>query len=805
MENPNYEFEQSRELPMMALRGLTVFPGMLLNFDVERPMSIASLNQAMGEDQVIFLAAQKEMATDVPTPDDVYAVGTVCRIKQMMKQPGNKTIRVMVEGLVRGQVAAVTSTSPGFMAVIDPLPDAEERSTARVEALIRHCCNLFDDYVHASGNLAPEAIINILGSTNATFVANFIAQHVYLRPEEKQELLEELRPSRRLAKLSKMLSREIEVLNLQRSLEEAAQERVNQAQQEYLLREQLKVIQSELGETDDTAQELDEYRTKIKALQLPQDSEERLLKEVNRLKKQPFGSSEASVIRNYLDVCLDLPWNVRTKETLDIRQARKILDEDHFGLEKVKDRVIEALAVRQLAPDAKGGVLCLVGPPGTGKTSIAMSIARATNRKLARISLGGVHDEAEIRGHRKTYVGAMPGRIVSGLQTAGSMNPVMVLDEIDKLGSDYRGDPSAALLEVLDAEQNSHFRDNFLEIPIDFSDIFFITTANTTQTIPRALLDRMEVIELSSYTDEEKLQIAKRHLLPKQRKKHGLRPAQLRIRDDAIRELIALYTRESGVRVLERKLAAICRKTAKRISLGECKSVQLRAGGVHAYLGPARYQQEKLYAQDEIGLVRGLAWTSVGGEVLDVEVGVVEGSGKLELTGNLGDVMKESARAAVTYIRSRAKMLGIDPDFYTNKDIHIHFPEGAVPKDGPSAGITICIAVISALTNTPVRRDLAMTGEITLRGRILPIGGLKEKTMAALRTGITTVIIPSENEKDLDEIDQTVRSSLNFITTDHVDKILDVALGHRFAASAPQKPPKQEGRSSENPGLNIRQ
>ena len=451
MENPNFEFEQSRELPMMALRGLTVFPGMLLNFDVERPMSIASLNQAMGEDQVIFLAAQKEMATDVPTPDDVYAVGTVCRIKQMMKQPGNKTIRVMVEGLVRGQIAAVTSTSPGFMAVIDPLPDAEERSTARVEALIRHCCNLFDDYVHASGNLAPEAIINILGSTNATFVANFIAQHVYLRPEEKQELLEELRPSRRLAKLSKMLSREIEVLNLQRSLEEAAQERVNQAQQEYLLREQLKVIQSELGETDDTAQELDEYRTKIKALQLPQDSEERLLKEVNRLKKQPFGSSEASVIRNYLDVCLDLPWNVRTKETLDIRQARKILDEDHFGLEKVKDRVIEALAVRQLAPDAKGGVLCLVGPPGTGKTSIAMSIARATNRKLARISLGGVHDEAEIRGHRKTYVGAMPGRIVSGLQTAGSMNPVMVLDEIDKLGSDYRGDPSAALLEVLDA------------------------------------------------------------------------------------------------------------------------------------------------------------------------------------------------------------------------------------------------------------------------------------------------------------------------------------------------------------------
>lgn len=803
MENQEFVFEQSREMPMMALRGLTVFPGMLLNFDVERSMSIASLNRAMSRDQIIFLAAQKEITTDVPTPDDVYSVGTVCRIKQMMKQPGNKTIRVMVEGLARGRADSVEMISAGFSAVVEPLPDAVERGTERVEALIRNCCNLFDDYIHASGNLAPEAIINILGSTNAAFVSDFIAQHVFLRPEEKQELLEEPRPSRRLAKLTKMLHREINILNLQHGLEEAAQERVNQAQQEYLLREQLKIIQSELGETDDPTQELEEYRKKIKALQLPQDSEERLLKEVNRLKKQPFGSSEASVIRNYLDICLEIPWNVRTRETLDIRQAKKALDEDHFGMEKVKDRVIEALAVRQLAPDAKSGVLCLVGPPGTGKTSIAMSIARATNRKLARISLGGVHDEAEIRGHRKTYVGAMPGRIVSGLQTAGSMNPVMVLDEIDKLGSDYRGDPSAALLEVLDAEQNSHFRDNFLEIPIDFSDIFFITTANTTQTIPRALLDRMEVIELSSYTDEEKLQIAKQHLLPKQRKKHGLRPVQLRVSDDAIREIIALYTRESGVRVLERELAAVCRKTAKRISMGECKSVQLRAGGVSQYLGPARYQQEKLYAQDEVGLVRGLAWTAVGGEVLDVEVGVVEGTGKLELTGNLGDVMKESARAAITYIRSRAKLLGIDPDFYKTKDIHIHFPEGAVPKDGPSAGITICIAVISALTNTPVRRDLAMTGEITLRGRILPIGGLKEKTMAALRAGITTVIIPSENEKDLDEIDQTVRSALNFITTDHVDKILDVALNHRFSANAAQKAPKPEGH--ETPGINLRQ
>ncbi len=799
MDNSNNVLQTARTLPMMALRGLTVYPGMLLNFDVERPGSIAALDRAMQDDQVIFLAAQTDLTTDIPTPADLYAVGTVCRIKQMMKQPGNKAVRVMVEGLERGTTISARRTPDGFVAEVEPLPDVRERQSARVEALIRHCCNLFDDYIHASGNLAPEAIINILGSTNPAFVADFIAQHVFLRLEDKQALLEERRPSRRLSMLTRLLAREIEVLRLQHDLEEAAQDRVNQAQQEYLLREQLKVIQGELGEGDDLA-ETEEYAEKIRALQLPEESEAHLLKEVSRLKKQPFGSSEASVIRNYLDVCLEIPWNTRTKETVDVAQAQKVLDAEHYGLEKVKERVVEALAVRQLAPDAKGGVLCLVGPPGTGKTSVAMSVAHALNRKLARISLGGVHDEAEIRGHRRTYVGAMPGRIVSGLQTAGSMNPVMVLDEIDKLGSDYRGDPSAALLEVLDAEQNNHFRDNFLEIPIDFSDIFFITTANTTATIPRALLDRMEVIELSSYTDEEKLQIAKRHLLPKQRKKHGLTGAQLRVSDAAIREIIALYTRESGVRVLERELAAICRKTAKRISLGECRAVSIRAGGVSAYLGAPRYQEERLYAQDEIGLVRGLAWTRVGGEVLDVEVGVVDGSGKLELTGNLGDVMKESARAAITYIRSRADMLGVDPEFYRTKDIHIHFPEGAVPKDGPSAGITICIAVISALTNTPVRRDLAMTGEITLRGRILPIGGLKEKTMAALRTGITTVIIPSENEKDLEEIDQTVRCALNFITTDHVDKILDVAFSRRFR-QPPAKAAKPEGRA----GVDLRQ
>lgn len=795
MDQNNLKFDTARTLPMMALRGLTVYPAMLLNFDVERPGSIAALDLAMKDDQIIFLAAQKDIAVDVPDVEDVYSIGTVCRIKQMMKQPGSKTVRVMVEGIERAQIIRARRTMDGFAAFVEPLPDIAERSSAKSDALIRHCCNLFDEYIHASGHIAPEAIINILGSTNPAFVADFISQHVFLRPEAKQELLEERRPTKRLSLLSRQLGREIEVLQLQHDLEEAAQERVNQQQQEYYLREQMKVIQNELGEGDDDSEE--DYANRIRALTLPEDSEKHLLKEVRRLKKQPFGSSEASVIRNYLDVCLEIPWNTRTKETLDIRQAQKTLDADHYGLDKVKERIIESLAVRQLTPDAKGTVLCLVGPPGTGKTSVAMSVARALNRKLARISLGGVHDEAEIRGHRRTYVGAMPGRIVSGLITAGSMNPVMVLDEIDKLGSDYRGDPSSALLEVLDGEQNSRFRDNFLEIPIDFSDIFFITTANTTSTIPRPLLDRMEVIELTSYTDEEKLRIAKRHLLPKQRAKHGLNGNQLRVSDTAIREIISLYTRESGVRTLERELASVCRKTARQIAMGECRSVTVKAGGLEPILGAPRYQQDHLYAKDEIGMVRGLAWTQVGGEVLDVEVGVVDGSGKLELTGNLGDVMKESARAAITYIRSRADVLGIDPDFYKNKDIHIHFPEGAVPKDGPSAGITICIAVISALTETPVRRDLAMTGEITLRGRILPIGGLKEKTMAALRTGITTVIIPSENEKDLTEIDQTVRSALNFVTTDHVDKILDVAFAHRLRKKKPTKSVKSESHGAE--------
>lgn len=768
--------ETPRPLPVLALRGLNIFPGMLLNFDVERAPSISALNQAMNGSQEIFLVTQRDIATDAPTIDDLYEVGMVCRVRQMIRQPGGRLCKVMVEGIYRGTVKSILYETPHFFGEIVRLPDRPDRTeAAKLEALIRTAVGCFDEYVRLSGNMPPEMLLNVVMSKDPGYVSNYIAQNVHLLYTEKQMLLEELHPAKRLEKLIGILNHELDVMSIEHELAEATNEQMNKNQREYYLREQMKIIQQELGE-EDVGDEIGELRAKIRSLGLEEVSEEKLLKEVSHLARQPFGSVEATVIRNYIETCLELPWNVKTEETLDIAAARKILDEDHFGLEKVKERVIEYLAVRKLAPNMKSSLICLVGPPGTGKTSVAMSIARATNRNMVRISLGGVHDEAEIRGHRKTYIGAMPGRIINGIRQAKSSNPLMVLDEIDKLGSDYRGDPSAALLEALDPEQNGSFRDNFLELPYDLSDVFFITTANTTETIPRALLDRMEVIELTSYTDEEKLHIAKEHLLPKQRKKHGLTGRQLKISDDVIREIISLYTREAGVRNLERKLAAVCRRTAVIIGEGEKKSVSLRAGGAEAYLGAPKFKPEHTRLTDEIGLVRGLAWTSVGGEVLDVEVSAVDGTGKLELTGNLGDVMKESCRAAISYIRSRAELLGIDREFYKNKDIHIHFPEAAVPKDGPSAGITICLAIVSALTDRPVRHDVAMTGEISLRGRVLPIGGLKEKTMAAMRNGVKTVIIPADNETDLAEIDPRVYAALNFVIVDHMDKVLETAL-----------------------------
>ncbi len=764
-----------RTLPMLPLRGLSVFPAMLLTFDVERNASVAALDAAVRGDHLIFLAAQKDVATDVPEEKDIYHVGTVCRVRQQLRQPRSSSCRVMVEGLYRAEALSMDTEGKGYSAQVTRLDDKPEKvSAVRKEALVRSCLSLFNEYLQMNPDMMNEQLLNILANPDIGYVISYIAQNVHFSLEDKQRLLEEVYPSRRLTLLNKLLNNELDILAIEKELNDATQEQVNRSQREYYLREEMKIIQAELG--DDVQDDIEDYREKINALPVSEEIRTKLLKEVSRLSKQPFGSSEAAVIRGYLDVCLEIPWNQKTQETVDLKKARKVLDDDHFGLEKVKERIIEYLAVKKLSPEIKGGLICLVGPPGTGKTSIAMSIARATNRKLVRISLGGVHDEAEIRGHRKTYIGAMPGRIINGVIQAKSCNPLMVLDEIDKLGSDYRGDPSAALLEALDGEQNGSFRDNFLELPFDLSEIFFITTANTTDTIPRALLDRMEVIELSSYTDEEKLEIAKRHLLPKQRKKHGLRANQLKISDEALRAIISGYTRESGVRLLEREIARVCRKAAAMIAGGECKSLNVKNDKLEAVLGPVKFKPDEQRSQDEVGLVRGLAYTAVGGEVLDVEVSVVDGSGKLELTGNLGDVMKESAHAAVTYIRSRASVLGIDPDFYKNKDIHIHFPEGAVPKDGPSAGITVCIALISALTGTPVRHDVAMTGEITLRGRVLPIGGLREKTMAAYRNGVRTVIIPSENTSDLEEIDQTVRHGLHFVPTDHVDKVLDVAL-----------------------------
>ena len=773
-------------LPMLALRGLSVFPSMLLNFDVERKKSVAALNSVADGDRRIFLVAQKDIAKEDPSPRDLYTVGTLCKIRQILRLPGGG-VRVMVDGIRRAKLVNIVNDDEYFLAEIEtfPVDSIVEKFTPRLEATIRKALELFDQYSVLTSNVTPETVLSISASINPGYIADFITQNVYLKPEQKQQVLEVLDPIKRLRLVCHIMTHELEVIEIEQNLNARLRDRLASQQKDNVLREQMRIIQSELGE-DDSDSEITNYRGKVHALNLPEEMEAKLMKDIDRLQKQPFGSSEASVLRGYLDICVELPWNKTTKERLDIKSARRILDDDHFGLDKVKERIIEFLAVKQLAPDIKGTILCFVGPPGVGKTSVAISIARALNRKLARLSLGGIHDEAEIRGHRKTYVGAMPGRIISAINQAGSKNPLILLDEIDKLGSDYRGDPAAALLEALDPEQNGTFRDHFLELPFDLSDVLFITTANTTSTIPRPLLDRMEVIELSSYTDNEKLEIAKRHLIPKQRKKHGLTARQMKIGDDVILDIIAGYTRESGVRILERELAKACRRTAAKIASDELKSANIKSNMLEDFLGVRKYRPDTLHAKDEIGIVRGLAWTSVGGETLEIEVSILDGTGKLELTGNLGDIMKESAQIGISYIRSRTEKLGIEHDFYKTRDIHIHFPEGAVPKDGPSAGVAMAMATISALTGAPAHRNVAMTGEITLRGRILEIGGLREKTMAALRAGVKTVIIPADNERDLEEIDQSVRRSLEFVTASHIDNILDIALDFSALTSAPK-------------------
>ena len=770
-------------IPVLALRGLTVFPHMSLTFDVERRISITALERAMEADQEIFLVTQREIGVNAPAEKDLYEIGTVSHISQILRLSAN-SVRVMVEGRYRARLRRLWQTEPFLQANVETLVEEEAseafRRSPRTEALLRQAWNLFSEYTELAGSVPDEIITTVMDCRDVGYLADFITQNIALRYTDKQEILEEMAPFIRLRKLNGFLARECNVLGFEHEMEGKVRDQLARSQRDQILRTQIRVLQNELGEGEDADDEIDAYRQKIQALELDEDTQKHLLKEVSKLSKQPFGSAEGAVIRNYLDVCLEMPWNTYTKERVSVDAARKVLERDHFGLEKVKERILETIAVRQMNPEGKGQIICLVGPPGVGKTSIAISVAKALNRKLARISLGGVRDEADIRGHRKTYIGSMPGRIIEAISRSGSMNPLLLLDEIDKLGNDYRGDPASALLEVLDSEQNYAFRDHFLEIPVDLSKVMFITTANTSDTIPRPLLDRMEVIQLSSYTDEEKVQIARRHLLPKQMEEHGLKKGSVRISDDVLRAVIRDYTRESGVRLLERRLAAICRKADMRLLTDGVKRITITENDLPKLLDCQPYPPALHTEKEEIGVVNGLAWTEAGGEILEVEVNVMEGSGKLELTGNLGDVMKESAQAALSCLRSRAAVLGIEADFYKTKDIHVHFPEGAVPKDGPSAGIAMATAMLSALTGRKIKAGYAMTGEITLRGRVLPIGGLKEKTMAAKRNGLHTVLIPKDNVRDLEDIDQTVRAALRFVPVETVDQVF----AEMFAAPA---------------------
>ena len=768
-------------IPVLALRGMTAFPGETVSFDVEREISVFALDNAMEGDRRLFLVTQRKIGVSEPEEQDLYEIGTVCHVLQIIKT-SETTVRVLVEGEQRARLHRLWQTSPFLQANVELLEDAPYRNTSHTEALLRQTYAIFGAYKELSPQMSDEVVAQVLDQRDPGRLADFIAQNLTLRHQDRQRVLDQLHPVKRLQLVNDILTHEVDVMGLEFEMEQKVRQRVAQVQKDMILREQLKVLQHELGEDGD--EELSDYEARITALHLPEELHRKLMKEVDRLAKQPFGSAEGSVIRNYLDVCLEVPWGKYTRDRADVAQARRILDRDHFGLEQVKERILEFVAVRQLSPNSKGKILCLVGPPGVGKTSIALSVSKALHRKMARLSLGGVRDEADIRGHRKTYIGAMPGRIIDAISRSGSMNPLLVLDEIDKLGSDMRGDPASALLEVLDSEQNYAFRDHYLEIPVDLSQVLFITTANTTSTIPRPLLDRMEVIELGSYTDEEKLHIARDHLLPRQRKENGLRANQLKLGDDALRAIITDYTRESGVRTLERQLGKLCRKCAMRLVETDVKVITVTQKDLTDLLGTPPYADEALAKYDQIGVVNGLAWTEVGGELLEVEAGVMDGSGKLELTGNLGDVMQESCKAAYTCLRSRAAELGIPRDFYKTRDVHVHFPEGAVPKDGPSAGIAIATAMLSALTGRAVRHDVAMTGEVTLRGRVLPIGGLREKTMAAKRSGIKTVIIPKGNEKDLADIDPTVREALRFIPAETVDAVFAHALALPKKAAA---------------------
>ncbi|MDP4152942.1 MAG: endopeptidase La [Bacillota bacterium] len=761
--------------PLLALRGIVVLPHMSAHFEVGRKKSISAIRAAMKDDQRIFLVTQRDIKTDDPGREDVYDIGTVAVIKQILNLP-NDNVRILVEGLERASIETFYSgrnmTTVGLSILKEP---SDELKYSETEAFIRETFGLFEQYASLIPRMSPDVLMNVMSIKSVGKLADYIAANIVLEAEDKQLILNAVDPVERIKTIITILYREIEILSLEGSIHKQVKDSIDKNQREYYLREQIKAIYNELGEGDNPQTEAENYAQKIKALKFKPEEEEMLLKEASKLSKMSSSSPESGVIRTYLDTVLELPWNKFTRDKINLEKVKTVLDKDHYGLEKVKERIIEYLAVMKLTNKPQGQILCLVGPPGIGKTSIATSIAKAINRKFVRMSLGGVRDEADIRGHRKTYIGSMPGRIIDAFKRAGSMNPLILFDEIDKMGNDFRGDPASAMLEVLDREQNNSFRDHYLEIPFDVSHALFITTANSLDTIPRPLLDRMEIIELTSYTDTQKLQIAVRHLITKQIKKHGLSKSDIDIDISAIERIITEYTRESGVRNLERAVEKICRKAAAA-KLSGIKKSKISAINLEKYLGAPRIPIEKLAKSDEVGVANGLAWTSVGGEALKIEVAAVEGSGKIQLTGSLGDVMKESANAAITYIRSKSDILHVDKEFYKNRDIHIHVPEGAVPKDGPSAGITMATAIVSELTQTPIKRDVCMTGEITLRGNVLPIGGLNEKTSAAARLGFKTVILPEDNRADITEIDPEVRSKLDFIYVTNISQVLENAL-----------------------------
>lgn len=764
----------TKVLPLLPLRGILVFPYMVIHLDVGREKSVKAIEETMIQDRIIFLATQREAQTDEPNEKDIYQTGTVAEVKQLLKLPGG-TIRVLVEGLARARVKKFLEHEPYFKVEIDEFVEGVEVNS-EIEALMRNLVGQFEQYVKMSKRIPPETVITVVNLEDPGRLADIIVSHLALKIEDKQRVLEAIDIRERLEILCEILAKEMEILELERKINLRVRKQMEKTQKEYYLREQLKAIQKELGEKDEKAAESEEYRNKIDKAKLPKEVKEKALKELERLEKMPPMAAESGVIRTYLDWLLVLPWKKATKDRLDINQAEEILNEDHYGLNKVKERILEYLAIRKLAKKMKGPILCFVGPPGVGKTSLAKSVSRALERNFVRMSLGGVRDEAEIRGHRRTYVGAMPGRIIQGIKQAGSRNPVFLLDEIDKMSMDFRGDPSAALLEVLDPEQNNTFSDHYIETAFDLSDVMFITTANALHPVPRPLLDRMEVIYISGYTEEEKVKIAQNYLFPKQVKEHGLNKDQIQISENVIRRIIREYTRESGVRNLEREIATVCRKVARQIVQEGAKKVKVSMQNLEHFLGIPRFRYGVVEKEDEVGIATGLAWTETGGDILAIEVTVMKGKGKLTLTGKLGDVMKESAQAGFSYIRSKAASLNIDPEFHEQFDVHIHVPEGAIPKDGPSAGITMATALASALTERKTRREVAMTGEITLRGRVLPVGGIKEKVLAAHRAGIKTIIMPKDNKKDLEDIPQKVKAKMEFILVEHMDEVLQKAL-----------------------------